>query len=114
MSAEAVHEVARGRVWTGADAVGHGLVDQLGGLQTAVAVARTKAGLPDDAPVRPAVSVPMLAKLKPARSTDDPRAAASLSAMAAWSAGWGTLADVAAAAGLPTPGPLTMPGVRLR
>ena len=34
MTQEQVHEIARGRVWTGADAAGIGLVDQLGGLDT--------------------------------------------------------------------------------
>src|SRR5690348_4160532 len=52
MTQEQVHEIARGRVWTGADAAGIGLVDQLGGLDDAIALARRKAGLPDSAPVR--------------------------------------------------------------
>src|SRR5436190_1274016 len=115
MSREAVHEVARGRVWTGADAARHGLVDSLGGLRDAVSSARSRAGLPADAPARPAVSVPPLARLRPARSTEDPRAAASVSMVASvWTDGWGGLADVAAWLGLPVLGPLTMPGVRLR
>jgi protease-4 len=50
MSVEAVDAVAGGRVWTGAQALEHGLVDQLGGLDAAVARARDLAGLPDDAP----------------------------------------------------------------
>jgi protease-4 len=110
MTPEAVHEVARGRVWTGADARGNGLVDQLGGLRTAVALARERAGLPDDAPLRPAVSVPALARLRTPRSTEDPRAAASVST---WTDGWGGFAAVAAGLGLPALGPLTMPAVRL-
>lgn len=36
MSLEQVDEVARGRVWTGADAFERGLVDELGGFWTAV------------------------------------------------------------------------------
>ena len=32
LSIDQVHEVARGRVWTGADAAANGLVDHLGGL----------------------------------------------------------------------------------
>ncbi len=47
----AVDEVGGGRVWTGAQALEHGLVDQLGGLREAVAKAREFAGLPDDAPL---------------------------------------------------------------
>lgn len=42
---EQVDEVARGRVWTGAQAKERGLVDELGGLQQAVAFAATKAKL---------------------------------------------------------------------
>src|SRR6185312_6894906 len=36
MSVQEVDAVARGRVWTGADAKDRGLVDELGGLRTAV------------------------------------------------------------------------------
>jgi protease-4 len=45
MSAEAVHEVAKGRVWTGSQALERGLVDELGGLDVAIAKARTLADL---------------------------------------------------------------------
>jgi protease-4 len=40
-----VDAVARGRVWSGQDALARGLVDHLGGLLDAVAAARTRAGL---------------------------------------------------------------------
>jgi protease-4 len=43
-----IETVAQGRVWTGADALGAGLVDRLGGLDAAVAVARQKARLKGD------------------------------------------------------------------
>jgi protease-4 len=43
---EQIEEVAQGRVWTGVEALRAGLVDTLGGLDTAVAVAREKARLP--------------------------------------------------------------------
>ena len=111
MSKEAVHEVAKGRVWTGADAVGLGLIDSLGGFRDALAIARERAGLPDDAPLRPAVSVPPLAKLRPPTSSDDPRAAAAAASL--WTDGWGDFAGLASAAAWPAFGPLTMPGVRL-
>ena len=52
LSVEAVEAVARGRVWTGADALEHGLVDELGGLRTAVRRAKVLAGLDEDAKVR--------------------------------------------------------------
>ncbi len=41
-----VDAVGRGRVWTGAQAREHGLVDELGGLLAAVNVAKREAGLP--------------------------------------------------------------------
>jgi len=45
---EAIDEVARGRVWSGAQAKDRGLVDQLGGLREAIASAAAKASLGDD------------------------------------------------------------------
>jgi protease-4 len=107
MSYDAVHEVARGRIWSGADAVGNGLVDTLGGLRDAVEIAREKVGLPADAPVRPALRIPPLARLGRPRSSEDPRASAvSVS-------DWGDLRVLAAALGLPAAGPLSMPAVRV-
>ena len=44
---ERVLEIAGGRVWSGADALEIGLVDALGGLKTAIALAVDKAGLTD-------------------------------------------------------------------
>lgn len=108
LSREAVHEVARGRVWTGADAVERGLVDQLGGLDDAVRVARTEAGLPADAPVRIFPQVTVLERVMPPASSESPGGTS-----AAWSPGWGDLASIAARAGLPAAGPLTMPGLTL-
>ncbi len=43
MTREAVHEVAQGRVWTGAQARERGLVDELGGLDDALAAAQALA-----------------------------------------------------------------------
>ncbi len=51
LDAEAVGKVARGRVWTGAQAAERGLVDRLGGLWDAVDEARRAAGLDPDADV---------------------------------------------------------------
>jgi len=45
MTLEQVGIVARGRVWTGTDALKIGLIDQLGGLQDAIAYAAKKAGI---------------------------------------------------------------------
>jgi len=47
-----VREIARGRVWTGAQAREIGLVDQLGGLEEAIAKARELARIPAADPVR--------------------------------------------------------------
>ena len=52
LTVEAVDAVARGRVWTGADAKEHGLVDELGGLRTAITRAKVLAGLDADTDVR--------------------------------------------------------------
>ena len=46
---DAIHTVAQGRVWTGRQALEHGLVDELGGLSRAIALAKEQAGIdPDD------------------------------------------------------------------
>ena len=45
---EHVLDIAQGRVWTGADATGIGLVDANGGLREAIAVAADKADLGAD------------------------------------------------------------------
>lgn len=45
------HEIAQGRVWTGAQAKAAGLVDELGGLRAAINTAKLLAGLPEG-PVR--------------------------------------------------------------
>ncbi|HEU5265706.1 MAG TPA: S49 family peptidase [Jatrophihabitans sp.] len=108
MTAPDVDAVARGRIWSGADAVGKGLVDSLGGLRDAAAIARSKAGLRADAPVRAAVHVPPIARLRRARSSEDPRAA-SVAALLPW----GDLTEIATALGLPAAGPLRMPAVRI-
>jgi protease-4 len=49
---EAVDSVGQGRVWSGADALDLGLVDMIGGLETAIAVARARAGIRPDEEVR--------------------------------------------------------------
>ena len=49
---EAIHAVAQGRVWTGRQALAHGLVDRLGGLDTAVALAKERAKIPADEDVQ--------------------------------------------------------------
>ncbi|CAN8275679.1 unnamed protein product [Cochlearia groenlandica] len=46
MPVEKMEEVAQGRVWTGKDAHSRGLVDALGGLSRAIAIAKQKANIP--------------------------------------------------------------------
>ena len=47
MEKEEVDVVGQGRVWTGADALRHGLVDELGGLEEAVAFAAELVDIPE-------------------------------------------------------------------
>jgi protease-4 len=46
MTPERMEAMARGRVWTGRQALERGLVDRLGGLDTAIDVAKTRAKIP--------------------------------------------------------------------
>ena len=52
LPAARVREIARGRVWTGAQAKSIGLVDQLGGIEEAIAKARQLAEIPNNESVR--------------------------------------------------------------
>jgi protease IV len=102
-----VHEIARGRVWTGADAKDRGLVDELGGLRTALDLARQRAGLPpsDDLDARTYPRQPLASRLRPAQSSEDPAAASARLRVE----GWGSFADLASLLGLSPYGPLTVP-----
>ena len=48
MTYDQVHEIAQGRVWTGSAAKEIGLVDEVGSLETAIGIAKEKAGIPED------------------------------------------------------------------
>ena len=52
MTIEAVDAIAQGRVWTGKRAAEIGLVDTLGGMDTAIAVIKKKIGIPEDQEVQ--------------------------------------------------------------
>ena len=52
MTQEEVEAVAKGRVWAGADAKAHGLVDELGGYSVALRLAKEAAKLPPEAPFK--------------------------------------------------------------
>lgn len=43
-----IHEVAQGRVWLGDEALEAGLVDEMGGLDRAIAIAKEQAGIGED------------------------------------------------------------------
>jgi protease-4 len=101
-----IEHIARGRVWTGSDALGIGLVDELGGLRDAIRIARARAGLPADAPVSHAVQVSPLARLGRAKNTEDPRAVMSATLL--------RRADITAMLGLPASSALRMPPITLR
>jgi protease-4 len=101
-----IEGVARGRVWTGSDAVGAGLVDVLGGLRDAARLAREHADLPDDAPIRHPVHVPPLRRLGRAKNSEDPRAQVA--------AGLPGLTDIAVELGLTAATVLRMPPITLR
>ena len=107
LPAERIDEVARGRVWTGADAKEHGLVDELGGLRTALELAKERAGLPASVEIEPRLypRVPMVARLRPAQSSEDPAAASARLGIEAW----GPFADLAMRLGLSSYGPLMLP-----
>lgn len=49
---DAMEELAQGRVWTGKAAVERRLVDAIGGFHTALAIAKEKAGIAAEQPVR--------------------------------------------------------------
>jgi protease IV len=106
MSPERVHELARGRVWTGADALANGLVDELGGMDRAAAVARRRAGLPATAPLRIYPRNTPFERLRP--SSD--RAAALAPGAALLTEAWGPVWRLATQAGLTPYGPLMLPG----
>lgn len=52
LSKEKVLEIAKGRIWSGQDAKNLGLVDELGGYDTALKLARKAAGIPDGEDVK--------------------------------------------------------------
>jgi len=110
-----VHELARGRVWTGADALANGLVDELGGLDRAAAIARRRAGLPGAVPLRIYPRVAPLDRLRPGSGEARPAAflpAAMFAggALAGVAEAWGPVWRLATRAGLSPQGPLVLQG----
>jgi protease-4 len=110
MSADRVHELARGRVWTGADALANGLVDELGGLDRAAAVARRRAGLPAAAPLRVYPRTSPLDRLRPGAGDARPAALLPTLPPSAFAETWGPVWRLATQVGLSPYGPLVLPG----
>jgi protease-4 len=99
-----LERLARGRVWTGADAHAHNLVDELGGFEHALQVACRRAGLDrDHIAIAVAPHRSLLARLRPPQSTEDLAATAKL-----WTPD-GLATSIYTALGLPPTGVLTMP-----
>jgi protease-4 len=92
-----IDTVGQGRVWTGAQAKDHGLVDVLGGLDTAVTIAKQRAHIPPDEEVE-------IVEYAPRRSLYEALTALgrSSSALGAWE-GFVTAAQRQAVSALMTP-----------
>lgn len=100
--------LARGRVWTGADALERRLVDHLGGMDTAIDRACALAGLErGEAVVRPATGLNFLTQFKPAESSES-QVATSVSAPQPLTLD-GVVEAIAARMGLVVPGVLSLP-----
>ena len=79
MPLEDLRAVARGRVWTGADAVRRGLVDELGGLERSVELAAEGAGVArDDVELRVMPRPKLFERFLPADNSESPAATAAL------------------------------------
>ncbi|HEY4570720.1 MAG TPA: signal peptide peptidase SppA [Kribbella sp.] len=101
---ERLESLARGRVWTGADAHSHKLVDELGGFQHALTLACNRAGL--DREEIGVTTVPhrnLLSQLRPPTTTDD------LAVSAAPLTLDGLATGLYSALGLPAAGVLQLP-----
>ncbi|TCC02617.1 signal peptide peptidase SppA [Kribbella soli] len=99
-----LESLARGRVWTGADAHSHKLVDELGGFQHALTLACNRAGLDrDEIAVTAVPHRNLLSQLKAPTTTDD------LAVSAAPLTLDGLTTGLYSALGLPPAGVLRMP-----
>lgn len=75
MTRDAVHGIAKGRIWSGSDAKRIGLVDEVGGMGTALRLAREAAGLAPDAEIElklyPEPRTPLQVVMANLRGDDD-------------------------------------------
>ncbi|HLN76925.1 MAG TPA: signal peptide peptidase SppA [Nocardioidaceae bacterium] len=103
MPVENLRAVARGRVWTGADALVHGLVDELGGIERAVQVACDRAGVDrGEVELRTMPKTTPIERFMPVQNSESPAAAS-------FGDGVPLLDRLFAAAGLASYGVLSMP-----
>lgn len=109
MDYDDLEKLARGRVWTGADAKERGLVDHLGGQNLAVERACALAGVDPRRTRLATMGEPgLIALLKPATSSESAMGGAKLPSLES------EFATLAARLGVKAPGVLTMPwSVRL-
>ncbi|HEU0288179.1 MAG TPA: signal peptide peptidase SppA [Nocardioidaceae bacterium] len=108
---DTLEPMARGRVWTGADAESRGLVDELGGRQRAIELACELATLDRDRIRLQAVPhVAFFDRLRAAESTESPSAALAVPLSASLPGGPEELLRLAGSAlGLPERGVLSLP-----
>jgi protease IV len=106
MDVAELEQHARGRVWTGVDAVKLGLVDRLGDVRDAVRLAARLAGAnPDHVRVKGYPHQSWVAKVRPPQNSDRSAAATQLPTTPA-----GLLAAVTSALGVTPAGILELPG----
>nr|WP_231980607.1 signal peptide peptidase SppA [Tessaracoccus coleopterorum] len=105
MDLDDLEKLARGRVWTGADALERGLVDHIGGQHLAVERACALAGLQRDRTRLTHIGDPgFVAMLRPANSSEQAVGGANLPTPESM------LAGIAAGLGINAPGPSRCPG----
>lgn len=110
MDVDDLEPLARGRVWTGADARQRRLVDHLGGLDLAVDRVCALAGLNRDrAQLRPVPLVGMLERLRPAESSEQPGGLEAATVGLDLATPEGLTRQLGRALGLEAAGVLTMP-----
>ena len=60
MPIDDIQQYAQGRVWSGKRALQNGLIDGLGGIDQAISIAKQEAGIGEQLPVVPSVTIGMV------------------------------------------------------
>ena len=115
MPVEDLRAVAKGRVWTGADALERGLVDRLGGFRDALAEACSLIGTDvHDVQVIPFPKPHPLAAFQPPESSESVSLAVAAPSLGEGPPAWRALLDrLGQVTGWHSPGVLSLPPVRL-